>query len=65
MNLDDLDEGDGDKENEDGGGDSEDPWSGSDRDYVYDELLQVLDLHLHLFVLTLPALAARVRDHEG
>ena len=40
VNLDDLDEGDADKENEDGGGDNEDPWSGSDRDYAYDELLQ-------------------------
>jgi len=29
---------DGDKENEEG--DSADPWTGSDRDYMYDELLQ-------------------------
>jgi len=36
--LDELDEDDGDKENEEG--DSADPWTGSDRDYMYDELLQ-------------------------
>merc|ERR1711981_313185 len=36
---DDLDDGDADKENE-GEGDSADPWTGSDRDYLYDELLQ-------------------------
>lgn len=39
VNVDDLDDGDNEKENEDGG-DSADPWTGSDRDYVYDELLQ-------------------------
>merc|ERR1712200_93860 len=39
VNVDDLDDGDGDKENE-GEGDSADPWTGSDRDYLYDELLQ-------------------------
>lgn len=39
VNLDDLDEDDGDKENDEAG-DSTDPWTGSDRDYVYDELLQ-------------------------
>merc|ERR1712079_531296 len=39
VNVDDLDDGDADKENE-GEGDSADPWSGSDRDYLYDELLQ-------------------------
>merc|ERR1711971_1172041 len=38
ADLDDLD-GDADKENE-GEGDSADPWTGSDRDYLYDELLQ-------------------------
>jgi len=37
LDLDDDDEGD--KENEEGG-DSADPWTGSDRDYLYDELLQ-------------------------
>merc|ERR1712192_22455 len=35
----DKDEDDADKENE-GEGDSADPWTGSDRDYLYDELLQ-------------------------
>jgi len=40
VNVDDLDDGDADKENE-GEGDSADPWTGSDRDYLYDELLQV------------------------
>merc|ERR1712241_1373241 len=39
VNVDDLDDGDADKENE-GEGDSADPWTGSDRDYLYDELLQ-------------------------
>merc|ERR1712012_1065458 len=39
FNDDDLDDGDADKENE-GEGDSADPWTGSDRDYLYDELLQ-------------------------
>jgi len=38
VNMDDLDEDDADKENEEG--DSADPWTGSDRDYMYDELLQ-------------------------
>lgn len=37
VNLDELDE-DEEKKNEEG--DSADPWTGSDRDYVYDELLQ-------------------------
>jgi len=36
--LDELDLGEEEKENEEG--DSADPWTGSDRDYVYDELLQ-------------------------
>merc|ERR1712156_356165 len=39
VNVDDLDDGDADKENE-GEGDSADPWTGSDIDYLYDELLQ-------------------------
>jgi len=40
RDLDDLDnEEDADKENE-AGDDSSDPWTGSDRDYTYDELLQ-------------------------
>jgi len=40
RDLDDLDnEDDADKENE-AGDDSSDPWTGSDRDYTYDELLQ-------------------------
>merc|ERR1712209_231721 len=39
VDVDDLDDGDADKENE-GEGDSADPWTGSDRDYLYDELLQ-------------------------
>merc|ERR1712045_978830 len=39
VNVDDLDDGDAEKENE-GEGDSADPWTGSDRDYLYDELLQ-------------------------
>jgi len=38
VNLDELGAGEEEKENEDG--DSADPWTGSDRDYVYDELLQ-------------------------
>merc|ERR1711997_850657 len=37
KNLDDLDDGGGDKENED---ENADPWKDSDRDYQYDELLQ-------------------------
>ena len=37
KNLDDLDEGGEDKENED---ENADPWKDSDRDYQYDELLQ-------------------------
>jgi len=37
VNLDELEEDD-EKENEEG--DNTDPWTGSDRDYVYDELLQ-------------------------
>jgi len=36
--LDELDDEEMDKENEEG--DSADPWTGSDRDYLYDELLQ-------------------------
>jgi len=36
--LDDLD--DDDKENDEGEGASDDPWTGTDRDYQYDELLQ-------------------------
>lgn len=40
RDLDELDnEEDADKENE-GGDDNSDPWTGSDRDYTYDELLQ-------------------------
>merc|ERR1712045_569788 len=39
VNVDDLDDGDAEKENE-REGDSADPWTGSDRDYLYDELLQ-------------------------
>merc|ERR1712080_123942 len=38
VSLDELGAGEEEKENEDG--DSADPWTGSDRDYVYDELLQ-------------------------
>merc|ERR1712002_359085 len=38
KDLDELDIGEEEKENEEG--DSADPWTGSDRDYVYDELLQ-------------------------
>jgi len=38
VNLDELGAGEEEKENEEG--DSADPWTGSDRDYVYDELLQ-------------------------
>merc|ERR550519_1739282 len=38
VNLDELGAGEEEKENEDG--DAADPWTGSDRDYVYDELLQ-------------------------
>merc|ERR1712133_252600 len=37
--VDDLDDNEEDKENE-GEGDSADPWTGSDRDYLYDALLQ-------------------------
>jgi len=39
LDLDDLDNEEEDKENE-GVADSSDPWTGSDRDYSYDELLQ-------------------------
>jgi len=39
LDLDDLDNEEEDKENE-GAADSSDPWTGSDRDYSYDELLQ-------------------------
>lgn len=39
LDLEELDNEDEDKEN-DGGVDSSDPWTGSDRDYSYDELLQ-------------------------
>jgi len=39
LDLEELDNEDEDKENE-GGVDSSDPWTGSDRDYSYDELLQ-------------------------